>query len=401
MLELRRISKTYEGKPLLLDVSLLVASGETICLLGASGSGKSTLLRIIAGLESPEAGQVCWNGQEIASLPPHLRDFGLVFQDYALFPHLDVFDNVAFGLRMRETPKDAIETRVRESLELVNLRGFESRRVTELSGGEQQRVALARALAPRPRLLMFDEPLGALDRTLKDDLLHELRAILHRTKIPAIYVTHDQQEAFAIAQKVMLLHDGVIVQSGSPDEVRANPVNAWVADFLGVQSSQALQPERQNREILHSSPITVIKRNASGAETWRYTGKILRREADFVVLEAFFNHDDIPLGDTTLKRGDRFVETFFTGRWYNIFEIYDRDDGALKGWYCNIARPAIFEARDTLSYTDLALDLWVNPRHEMTVLDEDEFDALNLDPDVHQKALTTLENLKSHFPFYP
>jgi ABC-type Fe3+/spermidine/putrescine transport system ATPase subunit len=234
MLELKNISKTYEGKPLLMNVSFSVAPGETICLLGASGSGKSTLLRIIAGLESPETGQVCWDGMDLAPLPPHTRDFGLVFQDYALFPHLNVFDNVAFGLKMRELPKVEIETRVHEALEIVNLRGFESRRVTDLSGGEQQRVALARALAPRPRLLMFDEPLGALDRALKDDLLKEIRAILHRTNIPAIYVTHDQEEAYAIADRILLLHEGVILREGAPAEVWADPRSAWVAQFLGV-----------------------------------------------------------------------------------------------------------------------------------------------------------------------
>lgn len=260
MLELKNISKTYEDKPLLSGVSLTVAPGETICLLGASGSGKSTLLRIIAGLEPPESGQVCWDSIDIAPVPPHLRDFGLVFQDYALFPHLNVFDNVAFGLRMQANtkarghentkenknfvpsslgafvsdPRTQIEDHVAEVLEIVNLRGFESRRVTDLSGGEQQRVALARALAPHPRLLMFDEPLGALDRALKDDLLKEIRAILHHANIPAIYVTHDQEEAYAVADRILLLHEGVILREGAPAEVWNDPMSAWAARFLGV-----------------------------------------------------------------------------------------------------------------------------------------------------------------------
>ncbi len=234
MLTLESISKHYEDQPLLDGVSFSIGSGETACLLGASGSGKSTLLRIVAGLELPEAGRVLWDGADLASTPPHARDFGLVFQDYALFPHLTVFENVAFGLRMRNQPKDAIASRVTEVLEIVNLTGFASRRVTDLSGGEQQRVALARALAPRPRLLMFDEPLGALDRSLKEDLLHELRAILHRTKIPAIYVTHDQEEAFAIADRILLLHEGKILRDGTPAEVWNDPQSAWAARFLGV-----------------------------------------------------------------------------------------------------------------------------------------------------------------------
>ena len=234
MLELRHIFKTYEGKPLLNDISFKLDSGETICLLGASGSGKSTLLRIVAGLEDSNSGSVLFNDIDLASTPPHLRDFGLVFQDYSLFPHLNVNDNVAFGLKMRRLGQNETVERVASSLELVNLKEFGQRRVTDLSGGEQQRVALARALAIRPRLLMFDEPLGALDRSLREDLLNELRMILHRTKIPAIYVTHDQEEAFTIADRVLILHDGQIVREGTPADVWANPQSAFVAEFLGL-----------------------------------------------------------------------------------------------------------------------------------------------------------------------
>lgn len=234
MLEIRDISKTYEGQPLLKDISFKVDSGETICLLGASGSGKSTLLRIIAGLESPDSGHVLWDSTDLSSTPPHLRDFGLVFQDYALFPHLDVFDNVAFGLKMKNWAIDRIQKRVVEVLELVDLGGFEKRKVTDLSGGEQQRVALARALAPHPQLLMFDEPIGALDRALREDVLYELRSILRRTKVPAIYVTHDQEEAFVLADRILLLHEGGIVCKGTPAQVVANPCSAWTAQFLGL-----------------------------------------------------------------------------------------------------------------------------------------------------------------------
>jgi ABC-type Fe3+/spermidine/putrescine transport system ATPase subunit len=234
MLEVHHISKSYGGKPILDNISFHVDTGETICLLGASGSGKSTLLRIIAGLESTDSGFVSFDGQDLTPTPAHLRAFGLVFQDYALFPHLNVRDNVAFGLRMRRLPENEIAERVASSLAMVNLGGFEERQVTDLSGGEQQRVALARALATRPRLLMFDEPLGALDRTLREDLLNELRSILHRTSVPAIYVTHDQEEASAIADRLMILHDGTILREGAPAEVWANPASAFVARFLGL-----------------------------------------------------------------------------------------------------------------------------------------------------------------------
>jgi len=234
MLELRNISKAYDGKPIINDVSFNIAAGQTICLLGSSGSGKSTLLKIIAGLELPDEGSIFFDGVDLASTLPHLRDFGLVFQDYALFPHLNVFDNVAFGLKIRKLEQSEITDRVVTMLRLVNLDGFSNRTITDLSGGEQQRVALARALAIRPRLLMFDEPLGALDRTLREDLLKELRTILHQTKIPAIYVTHDQEEAFAIADRVLILHEGLIVREGTPVEVWARPGSKYVAEFLGL-----------------------------------------------------------------------------------------------------------------------------------------------------------------------
>jgi ABC-type Fe3+/spermidine/putrescine transport system ATPase subunit len=248
MLELRDIFKAYEGKPLLRGISFSVSQGETVCLLGASGSGKSTLLRMIAGLEFPESGHILFNKIDLAQTPPHLRDFGLVFQDYGLFPHLNIFDNVAFGLKMRNFPSEKINSRVSEMMDLVNLQGFEKRKVTDLSGGEQQRVALARALAPQPRLLMFDEPLGALDKSLKEDLLDQIRIILHTTKIPAIYVTHDQDEAFTIADRILLLQDGEIIRDGTPDEVWKNPNSAYAARMLGVGNILKGKVIMQNEE---------------------------------------------------------------------------------------------------------------------------------------------------------
>lgn len=250
MLQVQNITKSYEGQPLLRGVSFSVQAGETVCLLGRSGSGKSTLLRIISGLESAEGGQVLWDGVDIQDVPVHRRNFGLMFQDYALFPHRNVAENVAFGLRMQGVPRPTIDLRVAEALEKVNLGSFAKRRVTDLSGGEQQRVALARALAPRPRLLMLDEPLGALDRALREQLGDELRRLLHRTGIPAIYVTHDQEEAFAIADRLILLHEGRIEQDGTPAQVFARPVSAWAAAFLG-------QTNLVEGEVLGRDPLRV------------------------------------------------------------------------------------------------------------------------------------------------
>jgi spermidine/putrescine transport system ATP-binding protein len=236
MLEVQNIWKNYEGQPLLCGVSFRVSMGETVCLLGASGSGKSTLLRIITGLEKSDLGQVLWKGDSLQGVPVHKRGFGLMFQDYALFPHRSVAQNVAFGLRMQSLPSREVAVRAQEALERVNMGGFANRRVTDLSGGEQQRVALARALAPRPRLLMLDEPLGALDRALKEELAGELRLLLHETQIPAIYVTHDQEEAFTIADRLILLHQGKIEQEGSPSSVYHEPASPWAANFLGFSN---------------------------------------------------------------------------------------------------------------------------------------------------------------------
>ena len=233
ILDVRDIVKSYDGAPALRGVSLSAAAGTIVCLLGPSGCGKSTLLRVIAGLERPDRGRVWFDGRPIDSVPTHRRGFGLMFQDYALFPHRDVAANVAFGLRMQNLPRPQIDAQVATMLELVGLSGYERRRVYELSGGERQRVALARSLAPGPRLLMLDEPLGALDRALRERLLDDLRAILTRIGVTSIYVTHDQAEAFAIADWLVLLDAGRIAQQGQPEQVYRHPNSIFVARFMG------------------------------------------------------------------------------------------------------------------------------------------------------------------------
>jgi len=243
LLEVFHISKAYPGLPVLREASLSVANGEIICLLGPSGCGKTTLLRIIAGLEAPDTGRVVFDGRDLANVPAHQRNFGFMFQDYALFPHKDVFANVAFGPRMQGQPPAEIAARVRDVLALVGLKGYDHRRVIELSGGEQQRVALARSLAARPRLLMLDEPLGALDRALREQLMNDLRAILKRLGLTAVYVTHDQEEAFAIADRVLIMRarpesgeGGWIEQDDAPAQVYRYPATPYVARFLGFRN---------------------------------------------------------------------------------------------------------------------------------------------------------------------
>lgn len=235
-LALDQIVKSYDATPVLRGVSLGVERGALAALLGPSGCGKTTLLRIVAGLEHADAGTVRVAGEAVDELPAHRRGFGLMFQDYALFPHLDVAGNVAFGLEMQRLGRDESAARVAELLELVGLRGYGARRVYELSGGERQRVALARALAPRPRLLMLDEPLAALDRALRERLQDELRTILRAVGVTALYVTHDQEEAFALSDVVALLNAGRLEQFGPPEELYRRPASAWAARFLGLSN---------------------------------------------------------------------------------------------------------------------------------------------------------------------
>ena len=248
-LEIVGVSKRFGGLRVLSDVSFGVQRGEIVCVLGPSGCGKTTLLRIVAGLEAPDSGQVLCDGQDIRHVPPHERGFGLMFQDFALFPHKNVFDNVAFGLRMRQRwrvcaqpsrpagsaqPALNVAQRVEEMLELVGLRGFERRSVHQLSGGEAQRVALARSLAPRPRLLMLDEPLGSLDRAMREKLMNELRDILTRVQVTTLYVTHDQAEAFAVADRAVIMNAGRVEQIGPPEAIYRRPASRFVAHFLGM-----------------------------------------------------------------------------------------------------------------------------------------------------------------------
>jgi ABC-type Fe3+/spermidine/putrescine transport system ATPase subunit len=246
LLEITSVSKSFGSSPVLRDVSFAVEEGEIGCLLGPSGCGKTTLLRIIAGLETGDSGQLSFGGQPLDEIPVHHRGFGLMFQDYALFPHKDVAANVSFGLQVQALRRWQVEARVAEMLELVGLSGYERRRVYELSGGEQQRVALARSLAPDPRLLMLDEPLGSLDRALREELMNELRAILKRVGVTSIYVTHDQEEAFAVGDRVIIMYQGQIVQQGLPQDVYRHPASAWVARFLGLANlvpGRVLMPE--------------------------------------------------------------------------------------------------------------------------------------------------------------
>jgi ABC-type Fe3+/spermidine/putrescine transport system ATPase subunit len=232
-LSLENVSRSFGPTPAVIDVSLAVERGEFFGLLGPSGCGKTTTLRMIAGLEKPDSGSIHFDGKEITNLPPERRGFGMVFQNYALFPHLNVYENVAFGLRARHSPKAETNDRVRSALELVQLPGYEKRAIDELSGGQQQRVAIARAIAIEPALLLFDEPLSNLDVSLRESTRGELRELVTRLGLTAVYVTHDQEEAFALCDRISVMVGGRLMQTGKPRELYEEPADIAVARFLG------------------------------------------------------------------------------------------------------------------------------------------------------------------------
>ena len=232
MLDVNQIAVDLDGQHVLRGTSLRVDDTEIVAVLGPSGSGKSTLLRAIAGLVEVQSGQIQWDGHDLQGVPTHQRDFGLMFQGFALFPHLSVAENVGFGLRMAHHSRDQIAAEVGSALEWVGLSEFGDRDIESLSGGERQRVALARTLAPRPRLVMLDEPLGALDRNLREKLISETRDILDQRGVTAIVVTHDRDEAVRISDRLALMRDSVIVQSGTLPEILSDPADEWVRSFL-------------------------------------------------------------------------------------------------------------------------------------------------------------------------
>ncbi len=233
IIELKNISKEFEDEKVLNSINLDIYDKQFVTLLGPSGCGKTTMLRIIGGFETPDEGEVLFEEKKINDVPSYKRHINTVFQKYALFPHLNVFENIAFALRVQKRPNDEIIRRVKEMLELVALKGFERKNVTKLSGGQQQRVAIARALISHPRVLLLDEPLGALDLKLRKDMQNELKKIQKQTGITFIYVTHDQEEALSMSDVVVVMADGEIQQIGTPIDIYNEPVNAFVADFIG------------------------------------------------------------------------------------------------------------------------------------------------------------------------
>ncbi len=232
-IDLKNISKNYGGENVLENINLYIKENEFLTLLGPSGCGKTTTLRIIGGFEKPTEGRVIFEGRDITEVPPYQRQINTVFQKYALFPHLDVYDNIAFGLKIKKMSKQIIKEKVSEMLRLVNLQGYENRSIDQLSGGQQQRIAIARALVNEPKVLLLDEPLGALDLKLRKEMQIELKNMQQRVGITFVYVTHDQEEALTMSDTIVVMDQGVIQQIGTPVDIYNEPKNAFVAKFIG------------------------------------------------------------------------------------------------------------------------------------------------------------------------
>ena len=233
LIDLQHITKSYDGTLVLDDMSLYIRENEFLTLLGPSGCGKTTTLRIIGGFEHPDQGRVIFDGTDITSCPPNKRQLNTVFQKYALFPHITIGENIAFGLRIKNKPKNYIKDKIRYALELVNLEGYENRMPDSLSGGQQQRIAIARAIVNEPKILLLDEPLGALDLKLRQDMQYELIRLKNELGITFIYVTHDQEEALTMSDTIVVMNQGYIQQIGTPEKIYNEPENAFVADFIG------------------------------------------------------------------------------------------------------------------------------------------------------------------------
>jgi ABC-type Fe3+/spermidine/putrescine transport system ATPase subunit len=271
-LEIADLHLAYGGTPALKGIDLAVGRGEFVALLGPSGCGKTSLLRAIAGFVHPQRGSVHLNGHDVAKLPPRLRNIGLVFQSYALFPHMSVIDNVRFGLECRGVAQAQSVERAQKAMALVGLSAFADRLPKQLSGGQQQRVALARALVIEPDLLLLDEPLGALDKRLRVQMQSELKALQRRLGVTAVFVTHDQEEAMSMADRIVVMRNGEIVQVGAPEELFANPVSPWVCDFVGAGNLlrgnlAAAGPQRSRLEIGPGSAFEVDALPAAGRES--------------------------------------------------------------------------------------------------------------------------------------
>ena len=311
-LELKEIKKSFtEGEAVLDNISLEISKGEFITLLGSSGCGKTTTLRIIAGLEQPDAGSVWLDGREVTGLEPNQRDVNTVFQNYALFPHMNVAENIGYGLKLKKVPKSEIRKKVSQMLELVQLEGYEKRKPSELSGGQKQRVAIARALVNNPKVLLLDEPLGALDLQLRRAMQIELKHLQKKLGITFIYITHDQEEAINMSDRIAVMKDGRIEQIGTPDEIYNHPKTSYVATFVGnanILHGVAESIQGQNAIVKIGNDKVIVKLEASQQDTKDTGAKQHLTAGENVTLavrsENILLQEAAAIGDTGTDNGD-------------------------------------------------------------------------------------------------
>lgn len=311
-LELKEIKKSFtEGEAVLDNISLEISKGEFITLLGSSGCGKTTTLRIIAGLEQPDAGSVWLDGREVTGLEPNQRDVNTVFQNYALFPHMNVAENIGYGLKLKKVPKSEIRKKVSQMLELVQLEGYEKRKPSELSGGQKQRVAIARALVNNPKVLLLDEPLGALDLQLRRAMQIELKHLQKKLGITFIYITHDQEEAINMSDRIAVMKDGRIEQIGTPDEIYNHPKTSYVATFVGnanILHGAAESIQGQNAIVKIGNDKVIVKLETSQQNTEDTGGKQHLAAGEKVTLavrsENILLQEAAAIGDTGTDNGD-------------------------------------------------------------------------------------------------
>ena len=311
-LELKEIKKSFtEGEAVLDNISLEISKGEFITLLGSSGCGKTTTLRIIAGLEQPDAGSVWLDGREVTGLEPNQRDVNTVFQNYALFPHMNVAENIGYGLKLKKVPKSEIRKKVSQMLELVQLEGYEKRKPSELSGGQKQRVAIARALVNNPKVLLLDEPLGALDLQLRRAMQIELKHLQKKLGITFIYITHDQEEAINMSDRIAVMRDGRIEQIGTPDEIYNHPKTSYVATFVGnanILHGVAESIQGENAIVKIGNDKVIVKLEASQQDTKDTGAKQHLTAGENVTLavrsENILLQEAAAIGDTGTDNGD-------------------------------------------------------------------------------------------------
>ena len=311
-LELKEIKKSFtEGEAVLDNISLEISKGEFITLLGSSGCGKTTTLRIIAGLEQPDAGSVWLDGREVTGLEPNQRDVNTVFQNYALFPHMNVAENIGYGLKLKKVPKNEIRKKVSQMLELVQLEGYEKRKPSELSGGQKQRVAIARALVNNPKVLLLDEPLGALDLQLRRAMQIELKHLQKKLGITFIYITHDQEEAINMSDRIAVMRDGRIEQIGTPDEIYNHPKTSYVATFVGnanILHGVAESIQGQNAIVKIGNDKVIVKLETSQQDTKDTGAKQHLTAGENVTLavrsENILLQEAAAIGDTGTDNGD-------------------------------------------------------------------------------------------------